>query len=228
MLATRASVEQAQALIGEFGRAATWNEAARTVVVQEAGRVRRASRKRGGTSRRSRALRAGGRPGRVLVVSAGTSDLPVAEEAAVTLEFMGLSVGRVYDAGVAGIHRLLKHVRALRKASAIVVVAGMEGALASVVGGITDRPVIAVPTSAGYGASFGGLAALLAMLNSCAAGIRSPRIIESRSSQRWLVDQGAKDKARIAHHHVSHWFQQPHGRILDELEFGRPTRVRRS
>jgi NCAIR mutase (PurE)-related protein len=171
VLATRASVEQAHALIGEFGRAATWNEAARTVVVQEPGRGRRATRKRGGTPRRSRALRGGGRAGRVLVVSAGTSDLPVAEEAAVTLEFMGLSVGRVYDAGVAGIHRLLKHVRALRQASAIVVVAGMEGALASVVGGITDRPVIAVPTSGGYGASFGGLAALLAMLNSCAAGV---------------------------------------------------------
>jgi len=107
----------------------------------------------------------------VLVVSAGTSDLPVAEEAAVTLEFMGLSVRRVYDAGVAGIHRLLKHVRALRDASAIVVVAGMEGALASVVGGLTDRPVVAVPTSVGYGASFGGLAALLSMLNSCAAGV---------------------------------------------------------
>jgi len=155
VLATRASVEQAQALIAEFGRAATWNEAARTVVVQEPKKMRRAR----------------GRAGRVLVVSAGTSDLPVAEEAVVTLEFMGLSVGRVYDAGVAGIHRLLKHVRALRQASAIVVVAGMEGALASVVGGITDRPVIAVPTSAGYGASFGGLAALLAMLNSCAAGV---------------------------------------------------------
>jgi len=89
----------------------------------------------------------------------------------VTLEFMGLSVRRVYDAGVAGIHRLLKHVRALRDASAIVVVAGMEGALASVVGGLTDRPVVAVPTSVGYGASFGGLAALLSMLNSCAAGV---------------------------------------------------------
>ena len=107
----------------------------------------------------------------MLVVSAGTSDLPVAEEAAVTLEFMGVPVDRVYDAGVAGIHRLLKHVPALRQATAIVVVAGMEGALASVVGGITDRPVIAVPTSSGYGASFGGLAALLAMLNSCAAGV---------------------------------------------------------
>ena len=107
----------------------------------------------------------------VLVVSAGTSDLPVAEEAAVTLEFMGLTARRVYDAGVAGLHRLLAHMETLRTASAIVVVAGMEGALASVVGGLTPRPVIAVPTSAGYGASFGGLAALLAMLNSCAAGV---------------------------------------------------------
>ena len=156
LLATRASVEQARAMVGEFGRAATWNEAARTVVVQNPGRRRRGARRRAA---------------RVLVVSAGTSDLPVAEEAAVTLEFMGLPVGRVYDAGVAGIHRLLKHVPALRRASAVVVVAGMEGALASVVGGITDRPVIAVPTSAGYGASFGGLAALLAMLSSCAAGV---------------------------------------------------------
>jgi NCAIR mutase (PurE)-related protein len=107
----------------------------------------------------------------VLVVSAGTSDLPVAEEAAVTLEFMGVSARRVYDAGVAGLHRLLAHMETLRTASAIVVVAGMEGALASVVGGLTPRPVIAVPTSTGYGASFGGLAALLAMLNSCAAGV---------------------------------------------------------
>ncbi len=152
LLATRASEAQAEALIEAFGKDATWNEAARTVVVE--GRKRK-----------------GKRTGRVLVVSAGTSDLAVAEEAAVTLDFMGVPVGRVYDAGVAGIHRLLKHVPALRRASAIVVVAGMEGALASVVGGITDRPVIAVPTSAGYGASFGGLAALLAMLNSCAAGV---------------------------------------------------------
>jgi pyridinium-3,5-biscarboxylic acid mononucleotide synthase len=104
-------------------------------------------------------------------VSAGTSDLPVAEEAAVTLEFMGVPARRVYDAGVAGIHRVLAHLETLRSAAAIVVVAGMEGALASVVGGLTPRPVIAVPTSVGYGASFGGLAALLAMLNSCAAGV---------------------------------------------------------
>ena len=155
LLATRASEEQATALREAFGRDAVWNEAARTVVVR----------------RRGRATAARKRPARVLVVSAGTADLPVAEEAAVTLEFMGVPVSRVYDAGVAGIHRILRHVPALRRASAVVVIAGMEGALASVVGGITGRPVIAVPTSVGYGASFGGLAALLAMLNSCAAGV---------------------------------------------------------
>jgi NCAIR mutase (PurE)-related protein len=107
----------------------------------------------------------------VLVVSAGTSDLPVAEEAVVTAEALGQEVERLYDVGVAGIHRLLERGEKIREANVIVVVAGMEGALASVVGGLTDRPVIAVPTSTGYGASFGGLAALLAMLNSCASGV---------------------------------------------------------
>ena len=112
-------------------------------------------------------------PGRgvVLVVAAGTSDLPVAEESAVTAEYMGSAVERVYDVGVAGIHRLFAHGDSLRRASVLIVVAGMEGALPSVVAGLVERPVIAVPTSVGYGASFGGLAALLAMLNSCAAGI---------------------------------------------------------
>jgi NCAIR mutase (PurE)-related protein len=109
--------------------------------------------------------------GLVAVVSAGTSDLPVAEEAVQTALALGAPVERIRDVGVAGLHRLLNHERTLRVASAVVVVAGMEGALASVVGGLTDRPVIAVPTSVGYGASFGGLAALLAMLNSCAAGV---------------------------------------------------------
>jgi NCAIR mutase (PurE)-related protein len=109
--------------------------------------------------------------GTVLVVAAGTSDLPVAEEAAVTAEFVGNDVRRLYDVGVAGIHRLLANHAELRAASVLIVVAGMEGALPSVVGGLVDRPVIAVPTSVGYGASFGGLAALLAMLNSCAAGV---------------------------------------------------------
>jgi NCAIR mutase (PurE)-related protein len=109
--------------------------------------------------------------GRVLVVSAGTSDGPVAEEAAVTARMHGAYVEELRDVGVAGLHRLLAHAERLREANAIVVVAGMEGALPSVVGGLVDRPVVAVPTSVGYGASLGGLAALLAMLNSCAAGI---------------------------------------------------------
>ena len=109
--------------------------------------------------------------GTVAVVCAGTSDLPVAEEAAETAAALGADVERVRDVGVAGMHRLLRHASLLREAAAVVVVAGMEGALPSVVGGLTDRPVIAVPTSIGYGASFGGLAALLGMLNSCAAGV---------------------------------------------------------
>lgn len=109
--------------------------------------------------------------GKVAVLSAGTADLPVAEEAAVTAAVMGNEVERIYDVGVAGIHRLLGRVELVRRADVVIVVAGMEGALASVVAGLVDRPVIAVPTSIGYGASFGGLAALLTMLNSCAAGI---------------------------------------------------------
>jgi NCAIR mutase (PurE)-related protein len=107
----------------------------------------------------------------VAVVSAGTSDQPVAEEAAVVLEHLGHSVDRITDVGVAGIHRLLSVLDRLRRARALVVAAGMEGALPSVVAGLVDRPVVAVPTSVGYGASFGGVAALLGMLNSCAAGI---------------------------------------------------------
>ena len=109
--------------------------------------------------------------GLVVVMSAGTSDLPVAEEAAIACETMGNRVERIYDCGVAGLHRLVPHLDRLNEANAIVVVAGMEGALPSVVGGLVDRPVIAVPTSVGYGASFGGIAALLAMLNSCAPGV---------------------------------------------------------
>ena len=109
--------------------------------------------------------------GHVAVVSAGTSDLPVAEEARVTAEIMDQGVTTHYDVGVAGIHRLLAHGEQLQSANAIVVVAGMEGALASVVGGLVGVPVLAVPTSVGYGASFGGLAALLAMLNSCASNV---------------------------------------------------------
>jgi hypothetical protein len=135
--------------------------------------------------------------GRVAVVSAGTADLPVAEEAAVTAECAGCRVERLYDVGVAGLHRMFGEARRLRAAEVVIVVAGMEGALPSVVGGWLAQPVIAVPTSVGYGASFGGLAALLAMLNSCAAGITvvnidngfgaaiaAVRILRRRSSPR--------------------------------------------
>ena len=110
-------------------------------------------------------------PGAVVIATGGTSDIPVAEEAAVTAEVHGSRVVRLYDVGVSGLHRLLAHADELMAARAVVAVAGMEGALASVVGGLVDCPVIAVPTSVGYGASFGGVAALLAMLNSCASGV---------------------------------------------------------
>ncbi len=109
--------------------------------------------------------------GTVLILSAGTADLPVAEEAAETADVMGNRVERIYDVGVAGLHRLLSHTEQLMAASVLVVIAGMEGALPSVVGGLVRAPVIAVPTSVGYGAAFGGLAALLGMLNSCASGV---------------------------------------------------------
>jgi len=114
--------------------------------------------------------------GSLLVAAAGTSDIPIAEEAAVSAEVMGNDVDRLYDVGVAGLHRLLAERHRLTAARVIIVVAGMEGALASVVGGLVSAPVIAVPTSIGYGASFGGIAALLAMLNSCASGIATVNI----------------------------------------------------
>ena len=109
--------------------------------------------------------------GRILVMTGGTSDIPVAEEAALTAEALGNEVLRIYDVGVAGIHRLLSHMEEIMSASVIIAIAGMEGALASVIGGLADCPIIAVPTSVGYGAAFQGLAALLSMLNSCASGV---------------------------------------------------------
>jgi NCAIR mutase (PurE)-related protein len=154
VLATRVSEEQGAAVLDAVPEA-TFNRTARTLTW----------------------LRDGSPPtpyaenGYVAVVCAGTSDLPVAEEAAITAECMGHPVERVYDVGVAGIHRLFHHLPTIQGASAVVVVAGMEGALASVVGGLVASPVIAVPTSVGYGASFGGVAALLTMLNSCATGV---------------------------------------------------------
>ena len=154
LLATRAD-RQAFAAIRRAAKDAVYHETARCVT------VKRHPAPKGG---------------RVVIVSAGTSDGPVAEEARVTAESLGADVKTLLDVGVAGIHRLLGQRDVLRGASAYVVVAGMEGALASVVGGLVDRPVIAVPTSVGYGASFGGLAALLAMLNSCAAGVATVNI----------------------------------------------------
>jgi len=123
------------------------------------------------TVSKSKILNPKSKQGKILIITGGTADIPVAEEAAVTAEFLGNKVERLYDVGVAGIHRLTGNIKKLDSADVIIVIAGMEGALASVVGGLTDKPVIAVPTSVGYGASFKGLAALLSMLNSCAPGV---------------------------------------------------------
>ncbi len=150
VLATRVDPETARAVCGEFSDA-IHHETARLVQIGTANRDKPATR--------------------IGVLCAGTSDLPVAEEAALTAEFFGNDVERVRDAGVAGLHRLLGSLEVIRNCRVLVVVAGMEGALPSVVGGLVKAPVIAVPTSVGYGASFGGLAALLGMLNSCASGV---------------------------------------------------------
>ncbi|MFH2000174.1 MAG: nickel pincer cofactor biosynthesis protein LarB [Planctomycetota bacterium] len=150
MLATRTFPDAVERLLARFPDA-VHNEAARTVSVSR------------GKKQRKKGL--------VAIVTAGTSDIPVAEEARVTADLMGARTQALYDVGVAGIHRLLEHVDLLKKARSVVVVAGMEGALASVVGGLVDRPVIAVPTSVGYGASLNGIAALLSMLNSCASNV---------------------------------------------------------
>ena len=152
VLVTRASADMAKALIDEFPLA-KYNELARTLTLEKASILELA-------------------PGeRTLLVSAGTSDLPVAEECAETMRMLGVGLERLYDVGVAGIHRLLHRHALLERAAVVVVVAGMEGALASVIGGLVDVPVVAVPTSVGYGASLGGIAALLGMLTSCASGV---------------------------------------------------------
>jgi pyridinium-3,5-biscarboxylic acid mononucleotide synthase len=150
VLITRATADHAKALRRRW-RQAVHHELARCVVIEDQPLEKR--------------------PGKIVVVCAGTSDLPVAEEAAVTAEVMGNTVERVQDVGVAGLHRLLPRLEALQTANVLIVVAGMEGALPSVVAGLVRRPLIAVPTSIGYGASFGGLAALLGMLNSCGSGV---------------------------------------------------------
>jgi pyridinium-3,5-biscarboxylic acid mononucleotide synthase len=150
LLVTRINAEHARALKRKFSRA-VHHKLARCVTLEKKPLPKR--------------------PGSIAVVCAGTSDLPIAEEAAVTAEIMGNRVGRVHDAGVAGLHRLWPHLDVILSANVLIVVAGMEGALPSVIGGLVARPVIAVPTSIGYGASFGGMTALLAMLNSCASGV---------------------------------------------------------
>ncbi len=149
LLATHADREMYEHIARKH-KAARYNEMARTIVLRRSRRKKR---------------------GLILIVTAGTSDIPVAEEAKETAEIMGNKVNVLYDVGVAGIHRLLKNKKEITAARVIIVVAGMEGALASVVGGMVDRPVIGVPTSIGYGASFNGIAPLLAMLNSCAANV---------------------------------------------------------
>jgi hypothetical protein len=159
VLATRASPEMAQDVFSSFPDA-VYNSLARVLVID----------RRPPSDMDATATAEAPRP-YIAVVTAGTSDLPVAEEAAVTLEFLGARVERVTDVGVAGLHRLLNRRDVLRGARVVIAVAGMEGALPSVIGGLVACPVVAVPTSVGYGASFGGLAALLAMLNSCAPGV---------------------------------------------------------
>lgn len=153
LLATRADEKHFRAVKKKV-RKASYNRAARTITANEPKPATKSSS-----------------AGRILVISAGTSDIPVAEEAAVTARMCGNPVDTLYDVGVAGLHRLLAKSELLYKANVIVVAAGMEGALPSVVGGLVDVPVIAVPTSVGYGASFRGVTALLAMLNSCASGV---------------------------------------------------------
>jgi len=150
ILVTRINGEHARALRRRF-KSAVHHQASRCVTIEKSPLPRR--------------------PGTIAVLCAGTSDLPVAEEAAVTADIMGNRVERIYDVGVAGLHRLLSRLELIQSANVLVVVAGMEGALPSVVAGLVSKPVIAVPTSVGYGASFAGLAALLGMLNSCGSGV---------------------------------------------------------
>lgn len=151
VMATRANFEKFEA-VKELVKEAKYDEAARIIYLERNTETIDDSRY-------------------ILVVTAGTSDIPVAEEARLTSHLLGQSVKTCYDCGVAGIHRLFSHLEEIQKANVIIVIAGMEGALASVVGGLTAKPVIAVPTSIGYGASFNGLSALLSMLNSCASGV---------------------------------------------------------
>jgi pyridinium-3,5-biscarboxylic acid mononucleotide synthase len=167
VLGTRASPEVAQAVLAAYPTA-QYHPLARTIILIDGALEDQASHL---PETPSDSLGSQPPPPYIVVATGGTSDIPVAEEAAQTLDFLGDQAVRTYDVGVAGIHRLLRRQELLRGASVVLAVAGMEGALASVVAGLVDCPVIAVPTSIGYGASFGGLAALLSMLNACAPGV---------------------------------------------------------
>jgi len=177
ILATRASREQ-YSIVRKSIPKAVYHETARAITLDV--------RKRGTLH------------GLVAVVCAGTSDLPVAEEAALTAERMGSKVVRVFDVGVAGLHRLVNRLDVLKSARAVVVVAGMEGALPSVVGGLIDKPIIAVPTSVGYGTSMNGIAALLAMLNSCVPGITVVNIDNGfgAGAAAAMINRGAGEPAK--------------------------------
>ncbi len=156
ILATRLNQEIYNSIKNNIPKKALYNSSARTLVIQKEKRKKKY--------------------GLINIVSAGTSDIPVAEEAAITAEMLGSNVERIFDVGVAGIHRLIDKIELIRRSRVIIAVAGMEGALVSVVGGLVDCPVIAVPTSVGYGASFAGISALLTMLNSCATGVATVNI----------------------------------------------------
>ncbi len=188
VLATRASPEKYQAVL-ERVPDAIYHEMGRLIVV-------------------NRSPQPSGAPG-IVVATGGTADIPVAEEAAITAELMGNQVERLYDVGVAGLHRLLDRADTLRKAHVVIVVAGMEGALASVVAGLVSVPVVAVPTSVGYGASFGGLAALLTMLNSCAPGVAVVNIDNG---------YGAGHLASLINLKHTHRQEQPDGHTLEAME----------
>lgn len=156
VLATRATPRLYQS-VKRIASRAVYHDSARAITIQKRNRHRRPTRPVA--------------PGKILIITAGTADIPVAEEAKVTLEFLGHRIEAIYDVGVAGLHRLWDHRSRLEGAEILIIVAGMDGALASVIGGWMDKPIVAVPTSIGYGASFGGVAALLTMLNTCAAGV---------------------------------------------------------
>jgi len=162
VLATRASEKMYKILKNRFQNA-EYHEQAKIITIQNSKKINKLKKSKKFEKKENK--------GKVLVITGGTADIPVAEEAAVTAEFMNCAVERLYDVGVAGLHRLLSNIKKIRNANVIIVIAGMEGALASVVSGLTSKPVIAVPTNIGYGASFKGIAPLLTMLNSCSPGM---------------------------------------------------------